>query len=912
MAYNPFDFFRRNQKSFFAILTAFVMVMFVFSFGQGDLFQWLPKWLGSQRAAGKTLVATIDGRKFTDAELYRHDDGRAMANQFMQQANGAATNNLAESIKEGIARTGVASKESFQQLLSTRQTAYIDPQILQLIQNNPNIDRNMLTQFQQRTIGDLRTAFGKLLSDGSTASNEDKTLAQSALSLMELDSSAATMGSYGYFNNLPNTKTNGERLEFELWLRKADKLGIVIPPSEVPELLQKEFSGRLKNADVVEIEKGFQSNRSGFSRESLMSALADEFRVRTAMTVVIGPVIGKSGSPAVQAFATPYEAYQHYREKCDSGLFAVMTVPTANYLDKVPGAPTESELQVLFDKYRKDEPNPARETPGLKEPRKLKLGWLEVTGDEPFYKTMGEETLKLSEIGFRLYPIGMGGLEGPIATAVVATAADPSLQAAYTKFKTASVVSTDNNWFPSSFGKPAAADVSVMRPANLVSAAAAAAGSMLSRSGPFTMPLIFEEQVAAADRQERARVFASLFASPTVGGSSILATTIVAGARMPDALPLAVVRNQLKVEVQAALTRNKAEEDVSKFQIELGRLGAKKDKEKSEARTYLDKFLTTRGVKSGASKEFRDMFAIDKDEGLAPLAVKLDRGRDPSTMPMKFGPSFFFEADPSGARRAGLPLTYFNPKPFPEQGRGMDFFSLKDGEPSYLVWRTEEIESKEPRELAPIRAKVEAVWRHLKARDMAKAGADDLRKKLDEKLVAEKAMGQQGAVDRVTRDVQTTFVAENYKTRESLALAQYFFVEDVAYISSKISRLNAMGGGVQQFVLSPRKEVEYPTQAMTTDLLAAKDKPLGTTLIMTDNPKDNYYVAVLLNRDERATGGFYSEIYGSNFGPLSGAVNQSLQSETLRKAREQSVTLLKSEFKVENENLKFDDKEKVE
>lgn len=905
MAYNPFDIFRRNQKSFFAILTAFVMVMFVFSFGQGDLFQWLPKWLGSQRAAGKTLVATIDGRKYTDAELYRHDEGRAMANQFMQQANGAATNNLADSIKEGIARTGVASKEAFQKLLSTRQTAYIDPQIMQFIQSNPNIDRNMVSQFQQRSISELRASFGKLLNDGSAAGNEDKTLAQSAMSLMDLDSGAATMGSYGYFSNLPNLKTNSERLEFELWLRKADKLGITMAPGEVPEMLQKEFSGRLKNADFVDIEKGFQANRSGFSRESLMAALADEFRVRTAMTVVLGPVVGKSGSPAVQAFATPYEAYLHYREKCDSGLFAVMTVPTANYLDKVQGAPSESELQVLFDKYRKDEPNPTLEKPGLKEPRKLKMGWLEVTGDEPFFKTLGEETLKLSEIGFRLYPIGMSGLEGPIATAVVATAADPSLQAAYTKFKTASVVSTDNNWFPSSFGKPAAADVSVMRPANLVSAAAAAAGSLLSRSGPFTMPLIFEEQVAAADRQERARVFASLFASPTVGGNSILATTIVAGARMPDALPLAVVRNQLKVEVQAALTRTKAEEDVSKFQIELAKLGAKKDKEKSEARTYLDKFLTTRGIKSGASKEFRDMFSIDGDEGLAPLSARLDRGRDPSTVALKFGPSFFFEADPSG-RRAAIPLTFFNPKPFPEN------FSLKEGEPSYLVWRTEDIESKEPRELTPIRAKVEAVWRHLKARELAKAGADDLRKKLDEKLVAEKAMGQQGAVDRVTRDVQTTFVTENFKTPESLARAQYFFVEDVAFISSKISRLNAMGGGVQQFVLSPRKEIEYPTQAMTTDLLAAKDKPLGTTLIMTDNPKDNYYVAVLLNRDERATGGFYSEIYGSNFGPLSGAVNQSLQGETLRKAREQSVTLLKSEFKVENENLKFDDKEKVE
>ena len=59
MAYNPFDFFRRNQKTAFAALTVFVMFTFVLSFGQGDFFQWLPGWLGSFKKTGHDYTGQI-------------------------------------------------------------------------------------------------------------------------------------------------------------------------------------------------------------------------------------------------------------------------------------------------------------------------------------------------------------------------------------------------------------------------------------------------------------------------------------------------------------------------------------------------------------------------------------------------------------------------------------------------------------------------------------------------------------------------------------------------------------------------------------------------------------------------------------------------------------------------------------
>ena len=41
MAFNPFEGFRKNQRTLMAIASIVCMIVFVFSFGQGDLFQTL-------------------------------------------------------------------------------------------------------------------------------------------------------------------------------------------------------------------------------------------------------------------------------------------------------------------------------------------------------------------------------------------------------------------------------------------------------------------------------------------------------------------------------------------------------------------------------------------------------------------------------------------------------------------------------------------------------------------------------------------------------------------------------------------------------------------------------------------------------------------------------------------------------
>ena len=89
MAYNPFDFFRRNQKLFFGGLTVLVMFMFILSFGQGDFFSRFPKWIEKFQTSGDKM-AVIDGSTIKGSQLRNVADERGLANGYMQQANARA------------------------------------------------------------------------------------------------------------------------------------------------------------------------------------------------------------------------------------------------------------------------------------------------------------------------------------------------------------------------------------------------------------------------------------------------------------------------------------------------------------------------------------------------------------------------------------------------------------------------------------------------------------------------------------------------------------------------------------------------------------------------------------------------------------------------------------------------------
>src|SRR4051812_32517560 len=81
MAFNPFSWFRKHQKVFFAGLTILCMVVFIGQFGAGDVFTRALMLFGG-RASGET-VTTLYGKKLRQSELERLAVHRKLASDFL-------------------------------------------------------------------------------------------------------------------------------------------------------------------------------------------------------------------------------------------------------------------------------------------------------------------------------------------------------------------------------------------------------------------------------------------------------------------------------------------------------------------------------------------------------------------------------------------------------------------------------------------------------------------------------------------------------------------------------------------------------------------------------------------------------------------------------------------------------------
>jgi hypothetical protein len=908
MAYNPFDFFRRNQKTAFAALTVFVMFTFVLSFGQGDFFQWLPGWLGSFKNRGKEVMATIDGRKIYDADLYKYDDDRALADEFMKQLLGTIINQKAESLREDVKGASKEAKPVLEEFLR-RRPGYLDPLELQFMaMQNPNLTQAQIENTRQSNRQRVQISILQLQFKPD-ATTGDKELIESAQQLMQLDNQASQVSQTGNYFWLPGrAKTNEDRLEYELWLRKADKIGIAIRPEDSPAHVKEDLGPGVTPEVWATVEKGFGS-KINFSRARLLAALADEFKVRSAVDIVLGKdyLAGRVRVPT-----TPFDTYQFFKDQTDAATYVAMSVPSENFLDKVKETPTESDLRNLFDKYKGVEPAPDRELPGFREPRKLKIAWLEVRGDEPFYVRQADEVGRLGEAGVRLAGLGFGST-APVSSALTSTLADPALQAAYAGYRVRFEDSIRNKWYPFRPTTDEIIDSSVVRPQNVGAALVTLVGSGLTKGSPLTAGLIVKERANQFERQDRARVLAAMLSPATPAGSNLLGNVLVAGAAMPTPPPLAVVRNDLVDGVKGDLARARAEQDVREFAIELARLGQKKDK--SDARSHADKFLRERGLKTGGSTEFRDQYTLDDDPGLAVLADKKDRGHGMIDVPMRYGPRLFVPTD----RRSGAPvLTYYEPIPFPlpDQSGFGSTLSIRPNEPSYMIWRTETIEPQTPRELKDARAKVEAAWKLAKARELAKAAAEDLRKRIDQKVKEEKAEDARGKLDLIVRDVHGQFHLDTYgngaDSFDKRLRAKFFFIDKVAPIRVERAPFDVRGMDEQPMPFQPfhlqKKDLQYPSVAMYNALLENKGKTLGTTVLEPDRAKDIFYVFTLIDRDRQGQEEFRLKGIAEGRTPLAGAVRNLERGTALRKTRETAIALLKAEFKVAGESEKLKEK----
>ena len=433
MAYNPFNIFRRNQKALFAVLTVFIMIMFTLSSGVagGDFFDTFSRWLGA-KGGSKEVVCKIDGDKITLGEL---DGGpkslqfrRVMANRFMYYAareTAIALTEYATQQRERLSAQGKEMADAAQGALGA-MSQLNDPQFQRFVQNFPQ-GGDLVRRYVQQ-IGMAEQAVDATL-ESPNARGEDKDVARAYRTVFVLSKYLQEGGGEHYFINAPN-KTRRDLVEFMLWEKKADQLGIRFTKDDAKKLIQNEFYNFFKSD--VNVRKILQSSQ-GFTMDGCLAALASEFKVRAAQTAVLGHDARYHRGPAL---AAPYEMFEYYREQTSPATYEVLAVPAAAFVDKVTGEPTEAEVNELFKKYADAEPNPKSETPGFKEPRKIAIGWLGITGDEPYYKKLAAEQIKVGEVMAKASGALTVPLPGTLATWAAGAVAplaikEPAVDAAY-------------------------------------------------------------------------------------------------------------------------------------------------------------------------------------------------------------------------------------------------------------------------------------------------------------------------------------------------------------------------------------------------------------------------------------------------------------------------------------------------
>lgn len=910
MAYNPFDFFRRNQKIFMGVFVIVVMFTFVLSFGRGDFFDWLPRWLGSKKSKGEVL-AVIDGDKYRESEASQLRQRRTMANKYMVSAAGKAL----QSLNIIASDTSKVSAEN----RTTLTTAYQNLNMLNLL--NDSQYRDIRDQLLPNVMENYRTSqlkVEKIATDPNTKS-EDLEVANAYRKFISLRSQINS--DKHYFGNQPNRNAK-DSLEFTLWLKKADQLKIQYRTEDVDALIEQEFLVlKSDEREKILLEMVQEGRQSGVKKDLILDAIGDEFRVRMAQIAVLGLPVVRANGNTVTAHA-PFDYYEFYRTETSPAKYWILTVPVENFISKVEEQPTETELREIFNKAKNTEPDPAELKPGLKKGRQLKLGWVEVTGKEPFYATAAADALVKAEVAAKmggLLTIGFGpGAIGTVASAGTLKLENPALQGQYDQYRRMHDFIIAKRWLtadPAALGYPLL-DSSFANP----QAAAATVGLAAMPLG--TMANLFGvangSNLSADGVERKQRLFAGLasISAPTLGGSAILTQylgNLAATAHVtPAPLPLAAVKTQLAQTAREQLRFGLAQQDIKNLQDQLAKInkGEDADANQKEADALIAKFVAPasnwldkdgkpqlgRGLKTGGSTGFFDVHTITYDPGLAPLKARLIQQTLGQPGVVEFGRNFFFDFDPS-TRQLTKPTTgLYNPLPYQVQnGQAQPRPLPDDFESQYLVWRTAEVRSEPATSFEAARPKIVEIWKRQKARGLARKAAEEFSAQtpsfgnnfvdVSPKLFDAKEKFRDRFTDPAAKDRITDFE-----------------FRDVSQIV--IGQPDRGAPTVTPFGLQRTNNIMYPTQKMVAQMIDNRLKPVSSSFVMVDRPENLYFVPVLLERNERSQQNFFSTVYNPD--PFSKNVSPVMMAqfelESRRQAREEAIELLKAEFKYEKEN----------
>lgn len=607
-------------------------------------------------------------------------------------------------------------------------------------------------------------------------------------------------------------------LDFMIWQHQADQLGIRLTDADINEEIKRLTLKRLTPESVDRIEKQLRGNPrfKMITSSDLVAALGEELRVRMAKAALEGYEAGTKSQ--VPAPVTPDEFWDFYRDNRSEIQVTLFAVPVSDFLSQVTEKPTDKDLLALFNKYKTKEPSPESETPGFKQPRRLQVQWVSGRTDSP-------EAQKAGAVGLA------------IAQAATPQAFQLTLLHEYERHKQMFEFRAPL-WTEPYFALSYYPGLS--KPDNAASTFGQLLGAIQSLGTPLSVPVTAQAVAVARDDKDIAPVIAEEARQRIAVGCTLLLsgttmnpltpfTELTYANQQVQYVPLAAARKQLLERLQDGLAQEAAVSTLRNFmqqELDTKKADAKKDPK------LLEEAAKKYGFKTGLMTETRTQHDIADDPALKPLKEAYIGSRSSLNRQIdkEFANFVFTQLDK---------VRPFEPERYPEvrsfSGQSDDARWRTDKEP-FVFWKVKDEAAFTPPSWQKIRDQVETAWKMEKARELAQKEAQRIAKLAEEKKGDDPALRDLGA--------------QLKKTPIKLGT--------VAKLVEKKQAMPGRGGEGYEPYTVPDSEIRYAGPEFTKQLLALKDKDKGTAVVIPDQPKATYYVAVQTGVELPLEGRFFT------------------------------------------------------
>ncbi|HEX5269046.1 MAG TPA: hypothetical protein VFW33_01100, partial [Gemmataceae bacterium] len=667
-------------------------------------------------------------------------------------------------------------------------------------------------------------------------------------------------------------------LDFQIWRKQADALNITLTDEDMRKAVNAEADSDVltgdPNKDADKVALYLRGQFRTVEPKAVYNALREEFRVRMAKEVLLGSAGGARPATGgglagneVPGEGTPDEFWDYYKDNLTTLKATFLKLPVKQFIAEVKAQPSQQELEDLYRRYKSDEPNPERPTPGFKVPRKVKVEWVAADPESPHYREAADKVLPaLGASGpLALLPFPAAGAPAGAAGAAAQMAAG-SLWNVPQQFEYLSYLKGIKSWWDAGSVTPEPNSpyaTGLRRPDGVASVTGQLVGSSLSATLPWgaaTLGAVTEVRLAEQKSRQAAMVLAAANPFPL---SVAAQEAALADVPVPTE---AAVRADLAARLRNRLGPEMADAVMTAF---VKGLEAKRFNPNEAADYVKQNANIEHGITAGPTLmgESRDEYTIADDPALAPLRATAEKGNTfTPTDRRRFSDQFFTTAGADGRPTQTQP---YQPRPITDVRTRA----------TYYWWLTDS-EKPKTRSFTEAKADVEAAWKLIQARKLAREAAD--------RIVADmKKRGEGISGDRFLKDE-----AERLKAAHPGAGFDTFDLIGV----SRLKRPD------QPFLAANRYEpynfpettIAYP-RPDTVDELMTKLKEPGDSLVFTDRPERIDYVAVLEDRKVPSEKDFFDVYKHAPPGIISDSLWARFQAEREQKYRAAVVRHLRAE-----------------